>query len=981
MAIRQLLTGTLTLLFTDIEGSTRLLQQLGDGYAPVLKECRRLMRDAFWQSHGFEVDTQGDAFFVVFEQTIDAVTAAIQIQQRLSAEHWPEGVAVRVRIGIHTGEPLPTDEGYIGLDVHRAARIMSAAHGGQVLLSQVSRDSVAAELPEGVSLRNLGAYRLKDIVGANQLFQLVIPGLPSDFPPLMTLGSQQLLRNFPTLSTSFVGREQEVTAVCAQLQQADVRLLTLIGTGGVGKTRLALQVAKQLSSQFVDGMCFVPLDQVTSTEGVVSVLAQVLNISQEKDTPLFEQLQAMLHQQSLLLILDNFEQVISARRLLADLLTTSPMLKILVTSRVMLHLQAEHLFEVLPLPLPERISSELSFDPEMLPDYAAIALFVQRAQAVQPNFQLTATNAPAVIDICRRLDGIPLALELAAARIRHFQPQVLRTRLEKGLYVLQGNADDLPARQQTLRGAIAWSYNLLSPEEQRVFRRLSVCVNGATLEAAEHICAGTTATTDTFDTSDTTELDSVELVASLVDQSMLQRQEVERDETRFWQLQTLREYGLSCLVETGELEITKAAHANYFLSWLEEVAPLLAGAEQADWLDRLDREYENVKSALDWLLEDTGEVGQRSVQALRLCIALLGFWELRGYINEGLAYLKRALDTPPDIAPTERAQALHGAAFLAIIQEDNAQAEAFLRESQILFRKSGDKFGMANILRLQGSLTMVKCNYKLARRLFEEALNLYRERGEIQQALSTRNALAQVAMSQCDFERAISLLEENIALSLEKRGQHGAAIPRYLLAYTLFLSRRDLIQAKALAEESMALFQAVGDKRLMAYALSLLGQIDLIEEYKDTKAKARLEEGLAIFKQLGDRSGTVQILLALAQVAAFQAEYEAACRYYEESWHLLQTIEAKELLVACLEGYGEVLVKLHAFREAVRLWGTAATVRASIMAPIPPIYRSLYLQAVGLAREQLSEAAFQESWVEGHQLPLEQVELPLKLCG
>jgi len=982
VAIRQLLTGTLTLLFTDIEGSTRLLQQLGDAYATVLKECRSLMREAFRQSRGFEVDTQGDAFFVVFERASDAVSAAIHVQQALFATQWPEGADVRVRIGIHTGEPLPTEEGYIGLDVHRAARIMSAAHGGQVLLSQMTRDSVASELPERVSLRNLGAYRLKDITGVHQLYQLVIPALPADFPPLATLSSQHLLRNVPTPSTSFVGREEDITLICTQLQRADIRLLTLLGPGGVGKTRLALQVASQLSSQFVDGMCFVPLDQVSSAESVVSALAQALNLTEEKDLSLFDQVKATLRTQSLLLILDNFEQVMVARRVIADLLASCSKLKILVTSRVLLHMQAEHVFEVSPLSLPERRQQGQQGQQGQLPDpmtlsrYTAIALFVQRAQAVQPNFQLTTTNATVVVDICRRLDGIPLAIELAAARVRHFQPVALLTRLEKGLTVLQGRAEDVPARQQTLRGAIAWSYDLLSSTQQRVFRRLSVCVNGATMEAAEQICADIS---DTSDTTDTMDEDIAEILVALVDQSMLQRHEVNKDEVRFWQLQTLREYGLACLVEAGELEATRASHAAYYLSWLEGVAPRLAGAEQADWLDRLDQEYENVKSALDWLLEHASGAVERSVQALRLCIALLGFWELRCYFNEGLAYLKRALSESQGIAPSERAQALHGAAFLALMQEDNAQAEVFLRESQLLFRESGDRAGMANILRLQGSLALVKCNFKLARRLLEEALTLYRGRSDTQRVISTCNALAQIAMSQCDYDRAESLLEENIALNQAQGGHHRAAYSCYLLAYTLFLSRGDLAQAKALAEESMALFKAVGDKRLLAYAFNLRGRILLFEEYADSKAKVLLEEGLVIFKTLGDRSGTVEALFALAEVAAFQGEYEAARRYYEESWHLLRTFEAKELWAACLEGFGEVLVKLDATQLAVQLWGTAATVRATIMAPVPPIYRSAYVQAVSLAREQLGEATFQAAWTEGHSLPLEQVELPQNL--
>jgi len=965
--MRQLLTGTVTLLFTDIEGSTRLLQRLGNQYAAVLKECRRLLRVAFQQENGFEVDTQGDAFFVVFESAAEAVAAAIHAQKALFAAHWPDAVAVRVRMGIHTGEPLPTEEGYVGLDVHYAARIMSAAYGGQVLLSRMTRDFVATELPDGVSLRVLGAYRLKDIAGPNQLYQLVIPGLPADFPPLLTLNAQHNMQNIPSPSTSFVGREQEVTTVSNLLRRADVRLVTLMGTAGVGKTRLALQVADQLHSLFTDGIYFVPLDQLSSAEAVLPMLAQMLNIQEEKELPLLEQVRAVLRNQSLLLILDNFEQVLAARRIIADVLATSLKLKVLVTSRVMLHMQAEHLCEVPPLPLPDRGKPGQQPNLAKLSRNAAIALFVQRAQAVQPDFQLTATNAAALTAICIRLDGIPLAIELAAARIRHFHPQALLTRLEQGLTVLQGRADDVPARQQTLHGAIAWSYDLLTATEQRVFRRFAVCINGATMEAAERICAGEMGAADVLAVPD--------ILAALVDQSMLQRQELEKEKVRFWQLQTLREYGLACLAEAGELEATQAAHATYYLSWLEQMAPLLAGAEQAHWLDRLDWDYENVKAALNWLLERASVEVARGEQALQLCNALLGFWELRGYVNEGLAFLERTLTVSHDIAPAVRAQALHGAAFFALIQDDNIRAEAFLHQSQLLFRESGDRAGMANILRLQGTLATVKSTYKLARRLLEEALALYLERGDTQKVVSTREALAHIAISQCDYPRAKFLLDENIA-SYQARGErYRIAFSLYHLARTLFLLRGDLVESHTLAEESLALFKTAGNRRFMAYTLCILGQILFMEEYEVDRARVLLEEAVVVFKTIEDRSGTAETLTALARLAVLQGENEVARGYYMESWKLLQVIGAKDLCAACLEGYGEALLRLGVPRQAVQLWGTAATVRAAIMAPIPPVYRTAYEQAVSFAREVLGDEAFQEAWMEGHRKSLEQVEL------
>jgi predicted ATPase/class 3 adenylate cyclase len=948
-------TGSITLLFTDIEGSTRLLQQLGKRYAAVFRDCRRLLRAAFQQWNGFEVDTQGDSFFVVFERAIDAVRAAANAQRALFSAQWPEGSVVRVRMGLHTGEPQSTDEGYIGLDVHCAARIMSAAHGGQVLLSRATCDLITADLPDDVQLRNLGDYRLKDIAGPNQLFQLVIPEIPADFPPLAATSSRRPLQNLPSPATSFVGREADVAAISEILCRTDVRMVTLMGTAGVGKTRLALQVASQLGPQFSDGVCFVSLEQASNIDMFQQTLAQALNIQEEKEHSLPEQIKAALRDLTLLLVFDNFEQVLPAGVKVAALLAGCPKLKALVTSRALLHIQAEHLFEVLPLPL---------FDPRLPPDLAAlshnaaIALFVQRAQAVQPDFQLTAANAPAVANICARLDGIPLALELAAARVRHFTPSALLARLERGSALLQREARDVPARQQTLRGAIAWSYELLEPVEQQVFRRLAVCVNGATQEAAEQIC------------SSEAEEDIPPILDVLVDKSMLLRRGREDQQQRYRQLQTLREYGLEQLSASAELESTRAAHASYYLSWAEQTAPRLSGAEQISWLDCLEQEYENVRAALEWFLEDSAG---REEQALRLCIALLGFWEIRSYMAEGLAFLERALSERQNASPSIQMQALQGAAFLALMQDDHARAAVLLRECQSLFRAGGDRTGMANILRLQGYLALATSSYKLARRLLNEALAIFLEEGDTVKIPATREALAQIAIIQGEYPTAQSLLNKNI-VAFQSRGEHyRIAYPQYLLARTLFLSQMDQAEARTLAEESLSLFRATGNKSLIAYTCSLLGQMSLLEGREASSIEPMMEESVTTLKSIGDRSGAAATLIAMARIKTYSSENEAAKRCYEESWQLLKGAGAKELQAACLEGYGEVLTALGMLEVAVTFWGTAATVRADIAAPLPPVYQTPYHQAIARAREVLGEAGFQDAWAKGHMLPLEQI--------
>ena len=948
--MRQLPTGTITLLFTDIEGSTRLLQQLGSRYGEVLSECRALLRATFEQWHGYEVDTQGDAFFVVFAQASDAVSAAIMLQLTLFAHSWPDDIAVRVRVGLHTGEPEATEEGYVGLDVHRAARIMSAGHGGQVLLSQTTRDLMIDDLPDDVSLRDLGEYALKDIEGLSPIFQLVIAGLPADFPPLKTAG-RRLLNSLPTPLTPFIGREEEISTLCDLLRETDVRLLTLTGTAGVGKTRLAVQVASKLSEDFPDGISFLDLAQVRDSEGLIVAIAQALNLREERGPSLLERIRAILREMRALLVLDNFEQLLDGSMVLSHLLATCPELKFLVTSRSMLHIQAERVFDVQPLPLPDSRRVHPLAD---LLHYAAIALFVQRAQAVQSGFQLTSANAAPIINICTRLDGIPLAIELAAARSRYFSPQALLAQLEQGLNALSQRTRDIPERQQTLRNAIAWSYELLASEEQQVFRRLAVCGNGCTLEAIGQICTAVGNFARNI----------ADIVEMLVDKSLLRQRGQAEDEMRFWLLQILREYGLEQLTAAGELVATRSAHARYFLFWAQKAVTFLWGAEQAEWLDHLEQEYENLRIALEWMLEQANVDEKLGAQALQLCVALGGFWETRGYFREGAAFLERALAVSKAAPAPLRAEALHLAGFLALIMDDMQRAEALLRQSQVLFRESGDKAGMANILRMQGNLARARNNYRLARRLLEEALTTYREVGDELGAVRTRYDLASIAISQCNYTGARALLEENLAHDQERNERHFAAYSRYHLARLLFFSRSDIQQAQSIAEETLDNFKQVRNGRLAAYTLSLLAQIYLTQG-DVVVARAQIDEAISIFKELGDRFGMTLALIAAGKVALAQGDLVSARASYRKCWEQACAIGALELIAGCLEGVGEVLVVQGEARSAVELWGKAAMIRADLIAPMPPVERIFYEKAMMIAREQLSDEDFQIAWMEG----------------
>src|SRR5437667_3772932 len=701
-------TGTVTLFFADMEGSTRLLRQLVERYAEVLAEFRRLLLQVFVQCNGYEVDTQGDAFFVVFDRAIDGISTAAAIQRTLFNHSWSEDATVRVRIGLHTGEPILTSDGYIGMDVHHTARIMSAAHGGQILLSQTTRDLVAQHLPVGTFLVDLEEHRLKDLQRPSHLFQLSLEGLPTDFPPLKTLETHP--NNLPIQPTPFIGREREVAAVTQLLRRTDVRLVTLSGPGGVGKTRLALHVAAELSDDFTDGVFVVALAAVNTPEQVVPALAQTLGIGESSDLPLFPLLEAALKEKKLLLLLDNFEQVVEAAVVLAELLAACPQLKVVVTSRMGLHVRAEHEFIVPPLSVP---TLKQLPDVKTLSHYEAVALFIERAQATKPDFSVTNANALTIAAICAHLDGLHLAIELAAARVTHFSPHTLLSRLEQGLSVLSGGARDLPARQQTLRGAIAWSYDLLSPEEQKLFRHLAIFVDGWSLQAAEAICMARGGLSE----------DMLEGMASLVDKSLLRQEEQAEGETRFWMLQTLREFGLEQMARNDELEATGQAHAESYLRLAEGAQPSLMATGQGRWMAHLEQEHENLRAALFWLLEQARIGSEQSTQqaecALRLCTALSWFWSIRGYIREGQNFLEQALAVRESVSAALRAKASYAAAELAFFLDDLTRTEKLASESVHLFRELGDKASIADALVFLGLSSWGRGKYPVSRSQFE----------------------------------------------------------------------------------------------------------------------------------------------------------------------------------------------------------------------------------------------------------------------
>src|SRR5215218_3400962 len=762
-------TGTVTFLFTDIEGSTKLWEKSPTSMHSALARHDAILREAIEGHGGFVFKTVGDAFCAAFPTAVDALEAALSCQRSLLSEKWPEEIGtLRVRMAQHTGTAHQRDADYFGAPLNRVARLLSAAHGGQVLLSSSTQELVRDQLPKDTHLRDRGERHLKDLARPQRIFQLTAAGLPTEFPPLRTLDFYPT--NLPLQATPLIGRQREVEAVCARLRSTETRLMTLVGPGGTGKTRVALQAAAELVEDFEDGVFFVPLAAITDPALVAPTIARVLGLSEGGAQPPEELLGGYLREKQMLLLLDNLEQVIESASVVDALLSSAAKLKILATSRTPLGLYGEQEFPVGPLTLPDPESLP---SVENLPEYEAIRLFVERARALKPEFSLTDEDAPAVVEICQRLDGLPLAIELAAARIKLLPPRVLLDRLGNRLKILTGGARNLPERQRTLRNAIEWSYELLDEGEKLLLGRLGVFSGGATLEALEAVC----------DARGDLRADAFDGAASLLDKSLLRQEEGTEGEARFVMLETIREYARERLGQSGEAEATSRAHAEYFLALAEEAEPMLWGAEDAAWLDRLEQEHNNMRAALSWAIAN-----QEAELALRLGGALQWFWFARGYYGEGRSWLEQALTGEDGASTAALAKGLDAVGWLAQEQGDiNRAAEA--AENGL---KLGDEEAVGNVIvadlkHVLGETARHHGDYDLATEYYKEGLELYREADDRRGVAWSLGSLANVAGDRGDHERAKGLYEEGLILSRRLGGARPLGAYLVSLGYEFLL--------------------------------------------------------------------------------------------------------------------------------------------------------------------------------------------------
>ncbi len=849
--------GTLTFLFTDIEGSTRLLGSLGaERFEGLLASHTGIIRDALSAHSGREVATAGDSFFAVFPNASDAVAAAAAAQRGLTAHAWPEGSPVSVRMGLDTGEATRASAAagadYIGIPVNRAARIASAAHGGQVLVSETVRALAEESLPPGTRLRDLGERRLKDLARPQRLYQMDVEGLPSDFPPPRTL--DRMPHNLPLQLTSFVGREREL-AVGLRLLAA-TRLLTLVGPGGTGKTRLSLQVAAESAEDFPDGVFFVGLAAVSDASLVLPEVAHALGVPLTGPRAPLESLTEFVRSRRLLIVLDNLEQVVEAAPDVANMLRAGPGLKVIATSRAPLRVSGEQELPVPPLDLPS--ANDLA-DLAALPQFEAIRLFIERAVAVKPDFVVTAANARSVVEICSRLDGLPLAIELAAARTKVLPPAAMLDRLRRGLDLLTGGARDLPARQRTLRAAIAWSYDLLEPGSRRLFERFGSFAGGGSLAEIEEVC-GPAAQIG---------VDVLDALVDLVNQSLARQEDLD-GEPRFFLLETIREFAQERLQSSGEAAEIHARHARAFVALVENAAPQLSGPAQREWLDRLEREHDNVRAALNWALEtgnaDTG---------LRIAAALWWFWRVHGHLAEGRMYLTRVLDLPSASMPTSaRAKALEGAAAIAFYQGDHEAAHGFGAASLAIRREIRDQPGTAGALTTLAAMAAQRGDHAAARSHLEQSLAIQREIGDRETIGIALNNLANVAHQQGDYAAARALYEESMDLQPDRPWSIAVLLGNLAIVAQ---DEGDLDAARSLHERSLQMKRELGDRRGAGLSLISLGNLAIAQA--DLVSAGRfLRESVVVWRELGDNSGIALTLAAFAGLAAARSHGEGAVR-------------------------------------------------------------------------------------------------------
>jgi predicted ATPase/class 3 adenylate cyclase len=986
--------GVLTVLVADIRGYTAFTHLHGDAAGAALASRFAVLAEEIVATQGGRVvEVRGDEVLAVFTSARAALRAATDLQARSAAEA-SAALPLQAGVGLDVGEPVAVAGGYRGEAINVAARLCAQAGPGEVLASEAVIH--LARRVEGLAYHERGELVLKGLprpvrtwsVQADSGEMESIETPPSTTTPAALVAPVR--HNLPAAPSSFVGREHERAAVRTLL--AEARLVTLVGSGGVGKTRLALAVAEELVDHYRDGVWLVELAALAEDRLVPQTVLETLGTREEAGRPLLATLTDHLKDRRLLLVLDNCEHLVTACAALAEaVLRRCPGVRILTTSREGLEVAGEHRYRVpsLPIPDPDHLPP-----PERLAESAAVALFVARARERRGDFVLTAQNARAVAQVCARLDGIPLAIELAAARVDSLGVEGLATRLDDRFRLLTGGPRTALPRQRTLRAALDWSYDLLSEPEQLLLDRLSVFAGGWTLAAAEAVCAG----------EGVEDWEVLDLLCSLVNKSLVQTEQA-GGQVRYTLLETVRQYGQERLAVAGRVERPRDRHLAWYLALAEEAAPHLQSAEQVLYIDRLEREHDNVRAALRWARE-RGAAEER----LRLAGALGYFWLTRGYSGEGRGWLEGALAAGAEGSAVARARALTAAGDLASWQGDFSAGVVRLEQSLALYRALGDVQAIALGLVLLGAAVERQGDYTRAMLLQEESLALHRALGDRRGIPYSLHNLGKVAYARGEYERAAALYEESVALCREAEIRSGVA---YSLSWLACAVERQgaYARAGALQEEALPLWQAVGNRLGISWSLMNLGWA-LLALGKDQRAMAYLEEGLALarevgayrsvpealtylgwaayrrgeheraaalqeqalarYRDIGYRWGIACVLVALGCVVQARGEYGQAAAYLKESLQLSRAIGARGLSVEALESMAWLAVAEAQVAHGTRLGGAAEALREMLGAALHPVLRGGHDQAVAAMRAALGEAAFTAAWAEGRALPQEE---------
>ncbi len=906
-------TGTVTFLYTDVEGSTKRWEQHPGEMKAAVEVHDAILRKAIEANGGVVFRTMGDAFCAAFSTAPQAMIAALDAQRTLFAYDW--GVAlgpVRVRMALHTGLGEVRDGDYVGQHLNRIARLLAAGHGGQTLLTQAVYELVYDNMPAGTSLEDLGEKRLRDLQRPEHVFQIVVADLPSQFPPLKTLDVRP--HNLPTQTTPFIGREKVLDAACDLLSSPDVRLLTLTGPGGTGKTRLGLEIARSSVADMEEGVFFVPLASVSDPQLVGPAIAQALGLADTSGSR--ESLIDFLREKQILLMFDNFEQVMGAATLLADLLSGAARLKMIVTSREALHVYGETEFPVPPLVLP---------DPRHLPpvdqltQYEAVRLFIDRARSVKPDFTVTNENAPAVAEICYRLDGLPLAIELAAARIKLLPPAVILSKLQSRLRLLTGGARDLPARQQTLRGAIEWGYDLLNPGERRLFRSLAVFVGGCTLEAADRVCGEWLA-------EDDPSIDLLDGLGSLLDKSFL-KQEADEDDVRFFMLETIREFALEKLDEFGDKEVLQRRHADYYKGLVEEAAQTMRRGNRKHWLNSLESELDNIRAVLQMSLDNAVASAQYAETGLRMIGGLEDFWTLRGHVYEGERWGEAMLGATAGRTAL-RARAMHATGYTAFIGSDLQMARKWFEMALDIYRELNDPAGIAYSIHMLGACVAFMEDPAVGRALSIQGMEIFRS-----MPILDNWGLSQAGMAL----GVLTLLQGDYAKSLE------------------------------LLEESEKFGRASGDMYMVAQVRNYLGDIARMQcDYP--RAEAMYREALPIYEDVGSRTDLPAILHNMAYVSLALGRQQEALSQFSEAVALQKELGSKPGILEGLAGLASVAGAQGKPEYAARLLGAVAAARERLGGQMWPAEQVEFERSLASVRDQMDEATFEKTWSAGRNM-------------